>query len=65
MSNAKTWETDEKERKETKSIYLTTNDWEYLNKGGRGPTHAIRELIEEKRTNAAKIEAFKDALKRG
>jgi hypothetical protein len=52
MSNAKTWETHQRERKETKSIYLTTKDWEYLHKKGNGsPTHFIREMIEQSRLN--------------
>ncbi len=49
MSNTKIRKVDQKEPKENHSIYLTTKEWEWLHKAGRGsPTNFIRQIIEEK-----------------
>ncbi len=46
MSRTKSCE----ERKESRSIYLTISDWDFLSKEGHGyPTRLIREMICERR----------------
>jgi len=56
MSNAKSWSNHQfivhQDRKESRSIYLTIRDWDFLDKVGKGsPTKAIRELITIRREN--------------
>lgn len=57
MSNTKCWERKDSERKESKSIYLTAGDWEFLNKESKGaPSSLIREMIIERRNKKEKCD---------
>lgn len=50
MSNEKTWKSSPKVRKESKSLYLTTDDWQYLTDvgGELAPSNGVRKLAPSK-----------------
>lgn len=50
MSNVSGWKSKPSERKTSKSIYLSIDDWDWLYTEGKGsPVNCIREMISLRR----------------
>lgn len=58
MSRNKSWDEQEENRKVARSIYMSSKEWDWLRKEGKGsPTKIIREMINERQLQAQDLKS--------